>query len=227
MLNRNYYKANKSNTGASVSVNYGVDDKGYDGFFMIRINRQNGWNEQNQTGSFRDGESVCVKMSMFEAAQIKSAIDYRSDKFSFYHDGGPAKTKGSVSYYKLEDKNNAGKFFEGYSIQISKKTETESVFKTSLSLAEAADLSAYIAWAQGRVFTLLEEASEQRFANRVANGGNTANTTNSKPSPAKTTPQPTRPAAKTSTKAKVEQQEAPPEGAAEYQNQTETEDVPF
>lgn len=163
-MSRSYYKSNKTATGAMVTVSFAPPNaKQKDGCVFFKVIKQTKWDAAKALGSFVGGDSVVVKLSMFELGDLEETIRHRSVPFDFYHDGEGYVTSGKIKFYEVPAKTEGGKVRQGYSVYI-KKGDVE--YKSSLTVGEANDLLAYIDFVRTKVFDTLEVMDREAFLKR-------------------------------------------------------------
>ncbi len=100
-MSLSFYKPNKSNKGALLSINFSAKpDKSNgdtlakgDKSFYINLVGQTSWNESERTGGFKDGKKITVKLSPTEIGGILYAISKNTTLAAamgqeyVYHDG--------------------------------------------------------------------------------------------------------------------------------------------
>lgn len=166
---RTYFKPNKSKTGSLFSVSLTPESNGV----FVNIVKQTGWDEAKNKGSFQGGSKVTIKFSELEVAGIKMALNTNGE-CKFFHTSGENKSQGSVKFFQItKEENGKPKTYTGFTFFVKKGTEE---FKSNLASNEAADLSAFLAYAQEKFF----DAAIENENTRRANYGKTLNASNKK-----------------------------------------------
>jgi len=113
------FKANKKNSGALFNFSVGKDQKGNPALFMSATT-QTGWNDDKGFGSFKGGNNVNVKLSVFEAGEFISSIN-NNIPFSAFHKFDDVNTIVNFGPFprkrKLSKKKKEGGF-EDYYVEI-------------------------------------------------------------------------------------------------------------
>lgn len=105
-MSLSFFKPNKSNKGALLSVNFSAKadkitnerlEKG-DKSFYLNLVGQTSWNEAERTGGFKDGKKIVVKLSPTEVGGLLAAISKNTTLAAVmgqeyvYHDGDKTAT---------------------------------------------------------------------------------------------------------------------------------------
>lgn len=195
-----------------------LDDRNKDGSFYFTLTKQNGWNEQNETGIFKDGAQITVKMGMHEIGAMEDVIRSKdtNNRFSYYHSGFDKETKGSFTYYSIPAKEQGKPDRNGFGFSV-KQGDVE--IKCSLTVGEAFDVLAYFNYARNQIYAAVEEKESQRRANYAAQNEQG----NKKAQPAAQTSAPKKAAPKKAAPAPTPEPEPEPAQGSE----PEDEDLPF
>lgn len=113
-----FFKPTKSVKGSL--ANFSFNSKGDKKGLFIEMVKQTGWNVQNSTGSFKDGDKVNIKLSLIEAAAIMRAIEQNTSasEKGFYHSSAKGSATISFTPYFRDTKQ------VGFSLAISKQEGT-------------------------------------------------------------------------------------------------------
>lgn len=74
-FNHKIYKPNKSNSGHMLELNTTVNKTSGQAEIYLKLVKQKSWDEQKNIGTFKDGESLSVKLSTQELAGIAAVLD--------------------------------------------------------------------------------------------------------------------------------------------------------
>jgi len=113
-----FYKPTRSVKGSL--ANFSFNSKGEKKGMFVEMVKQTGWDNQNSTGSFKNGDKVNIKLSIFEAAAIMRAIEQNTaaSEKGFYHSSAKGSATISFSPYIRDGKQI------GFSLSISKQEGT-------------------------------------------------------------------------------------------------------
>lgn len=165
-MSLNIYKPNKSNKGSLVSINFSAKtdklkdnklEKGDKSVYFSFV-LQNGWDEKNQNGVFKDGKRCNVKFSPTEVGGILYALNNNSTLAHalgvdlIYHDGeksattiyfGPAYKKKKEGEKWIDTTEQRGFGIRAIKINKEKKEEKEQ-FAIGFNFAECVLLKNFL-----------------------------------------------------------------------------------
>lgn len=103
------FKANKNNSGALFNFSIGRDQKGNPALY-ISATKQTSWNDEKGHGSFKGGDNVNVKLSVFEAGEMVSSISNNIPFKAFHSFDG---TNTTVNFNPISKKRKLSKKADG------------------------------------------------------------------------------------------------------------------
>lgn len=163
-----FYKPNKSNRGSLVNFKLaaGKGDKAEykEGCVFVTMVKQTGWNEKLRTGSFKDGESISVKLGLIELGEMINVIN-KTVRFNAYHSSASGGT--TINFSPWEDKET--KEHTGFGLQVIREKEGEKTnFAIGFKMGEGVVLSEFFRVAIEHIL-LANYAEEKRRAKDYAN----------------------------------------------------------
>jgi len=147
-LNYALFKPNKKNTGHMAQFNTNVNE--YNGqqklSCFFRLTKQAGWNDQNNTGSFKDNmknpdKYLSILITPEEAGEIVRTINRLQDSAQGYHQNQKGTSQFWFSYNEKEYDGKTKKYF---TLIMVKNGDSENKYWVNLALGEAEILRLFL-----------------------------------------------------------------------------------
>ena len=145
-----FYKPNRAVKGSL--ANFSFNSKGDKKGIFVELVKQTGWNNENSTGSFKDGEKVNIKFSLIEACALIRAIENNTSAADngFYHSSQKGSARISFTPYIRNEQQ------VGFSLGVVKQegqSQDKKNFYIGLDFNEARLLKEFLLFAINHVFS--------------------------------------------------------------------------